>query len=67
MDLGREAVLQIFAQASSYVCGRRVRVDLDGHMLDGVTDGLDEFGFLRIRKEDGTRTTVYAGSIRPLD
>ena len=65
--LGREAVLRLFSQASSYVSGRRVRVDLDGPVICGVTDGLDEFGFLRIRKEDGTRETVYAGSVRPVD
>ncbi len=59
--------LRLFAQTSSYVSSRRVRVDLDGPMLEGVTDGLDENGFLRIRKEDGTHETVYAGSVRALD
>ena len=67
MQPGREGILRLFAQASSYVSGRRVCVDLDGSMLEGVTDGLDEFGFLRIRKVDGTRETVYAGSVRPAD
>ena len=59
--------LRLFAQTSSYVSGRKVRVDLDGPMLEGVTDGLDENGFLRIRKENGTHETVYAGSVRALD
>ncbi len=59
--------LRLFAQTSSYVSGRRVRVDLDGPILEGVTDGLDENGFLRIRKEDGTHATVFAGSVRALD
>ncbi|MBM3761350.1 MAG: biotin--[acetyl-CoA-carboxylase] ligase [Acidobacteria bacterium] len=65
-QLNREEILRLFAQTSSYVSGRRVRVDLDGSILEGVTDGLDEFGFLRIRKENGARETVYAGSVRPL-
>ena len=65
--LGREPVLRLFAQASSYVSGRRVSVDSDGHMICGVTDGLDEYGFLRIRKDDGRRETVLAGSVRPMD
>jgi BirA family biotin operon repressor/biotin-[acetyl-CoA-carboxylase] ligase len=65
--LQREEVLRLFAQASSYVSGRRVRVDLEGSILEGVTDGMDEFGFLRVRKEDGTRETVYAGSVRSVD
>jgi len=64
-NLGRQPVLTLFTQASSYVSGRRVTVDLDGLMLEGVTDGLDEFGFLKIRKEDGTHATVFAGSVRP--
>ncbi len=67
VKLEREAVLRLFTQASSYVSGRRVSVDADGRMLYGVTDGLDEYGFLRIRKEDGKRETVLAGSVRPMD
>lgn len=65
--ISRQDRLRLFAQTSSYVSGRRVRVDLDGPMLEGVTDGLDENGFLRIRKENGTHETVYAGSVRALD
>jgi len=67
VKLEREAVLRLFTQASSYVSGRRVSVDSDGQMLYGVTDGLDEFGFLRIRKDDGKRETVLAGGVRPID
>ncbi len=67
VKLEREAVLRLFTQGSSYVSGRRVSVDSDGHMLYGVTDGLDEFGFLRIRKDDGKRETVLAGGVRPID
>ncbi len=67
VELRREDVLRLFGQTSSYVSGRKVRVDLDGPILEGVTDGLDEFGFLRIRKADGTRETVYAGGVRPVE
>jgi BirA family biotin operon repressor/biotin-[acetyl-CoA-carboxylase] ligase len=67
VELHREDVLRLFGQTSSYVSGRKVRVDLDGPILEGVTDGLDEFGFLRIRKADGTRETVYAGGVRPAE
>jgi BirA family biotin operon repressor/biotin-[acetyl-CoA-carboxylase] ligase len=66
-NISKRDRLRLFAQTSSYVSGRRVRVDLDGPMLEGVTDGLDENGFLRIRKENGTHETVYAGSVRALD
>lgn len=66
-QLHREEILRLFTQVSSYVSGRRVRVDLDGTVMEGVTDGLDEFGFLLVRKEDGSRETVFAGSVRPLE
>lgn len=55
-------ILRLFAQTSSYVYGRRVHVE--GHGL-GVTDGLDENGFLLLRKDDGTRATIVAGGVRP--
>jgi BirA family biotin operon repressor/biotin-[acetyl-CoA-carboxylase] ligase len=64
---GREPVLRLFAQASSYVTGRRVQVDLDERVITGVTDGLDTFGFLRVRRDDGVRETVLTGSVRPLE
>jgi BirA family biotin operon repressor/biotin-[acetyl-CoA-carboxylase] ligase len=62
---GRESVLRAFAHASSFVRGRRVVVDQNGRDLTGVTDGLDPQGFLLIRKDDGTRTVVLAGGVRP--
>lgn len=58
--------LRLFAQSSSYVQGRAVQVENEGIAVTGITDGLDEAGFLLIRKEDGTREAVYAGSVRPL-
>ncbi len=64
-ERGREAVIRLFMQASSYAVGRRVIVDLDGRTLTGVTAGLDEHGFLLVDKEDGTRETVLAGGVRP--
>jgi BirA family transcriptional regulator, biotin operon repressor / biotin---[acetyl-CoA-carboxylase] ligase len=55
---GREAIVRLFGQASSYVSGRRVQVDLDGRTIKGITAGLDEFGFGRVE-------TVLAGGVRP--
>lgn len=62
---GREQVLRLFSQASSYVAGRRVRVDQDGATLAGVTDGLDPSGFLLLRQDNGTRAVIMAGGVRP--
>ncbi len=64
-EQGREAIIRLFGQASSYVSGRRVLVDLDGRTIKGITAGLDEFGFLRVQKEDGHIETVLAGGVRP--
>lgn len=62
---GREPVLAMFTRASSYVKGKRVKVEIGGEEIEGVTDGLDDAGFLRVLRPDGTRTTILAGGVRP--
>ncbi len=54
-----------FEDASSYARGRRVRVEEDAG-YEGVTDGLDERGFLRVKTATGTRI-VLSGGVRPSD
>ena len=49
---------------STYAVGKVVHVDEEGG-YDGVTDGLDPRGFLRVRTEQGLRM-VISGSVRPL-
>lgn len=55
-----EQILDLFTQASSYVCGRRVVVN----EISGVTAGLDSSGFLKVRQDDGTVTLIVAGGVR---
>jgi BirA family biotin operon repressor/biotin-[acetyl-CoA-carboxylase] ligase len=62
---GAEAILRLFAKASSYAEGRRVRVEQDGATIEGVTCGLDAAGFLLVRGDDGKETTILAGGVRP--
>ena len=62
MHSGKDAVLRAFTRASSYVRGRRVIVD---ESAKGTTDGLDPQGFLILRRDDGRRTLILAGGIRP--
>jgi BirA family transcriptional regulator, biotin operon repressor / biotin---[acetyl-CoA-carboxylase] ligase len=62
---GRESVLRAFSQASSYVRGRRVAVEQGGVEITGVTDGLDPQGFLVLRQDNGKRTLILAGGVRP--
>lgn len=65
MRSGRDPVLRAFTQASSYVRGRRIIVEQNGDDIVGVTDGLDPQGFLILRRDDGRRTLVIAGGVRP--
>jgi len=66
----RDSVLRRFAENSSYVHGRRVRIE-DSHgvtrgvVFEGVTEGLDAAGFLRVRTAEGLRT-VLSGTVRAL-
>jgi BirA family biotin operon repressor/biotin-[acetyl-CoA-carboxylase] ligase len=62
---GREAVIETFARASSYVSGRRVCVDQDGSQLRGTTAGLNASGFLILRGDDGNNSLIVAGGVRP--
>jgi BirA family biotin operon repressor/biotin-[acetyl-CoA-carboxylase] ligase len=60
----RNEVRLRFEQSSSSARGRRVRVEEDGG-YEGVAEGLDERGFLRVRTEAGVRT-VLSGGVREI-
>jgi BirA family transcriptional regulator, biotin operon repressor / biotin---[acetyl-CoA-carboxylase] ligase len=62
--LDSDSVLRLFARASSYAFGRRVRVEQPGGTIEGTTAGLDPAGFLIVRKDDGTSTLILAGGVR---
>jgi len=62
---GREPILAMFSRVSSYVTGRRVCVDQDGSMLLGTTAGLNDSGFLMLRRDDGSNHLIVAGGVRP--
>ena len=57
-------LLDRFSRSSGWVFGKRVSVD-EGGGYTGVTDGLDEAGFLRVRCDDTTIRTVLSGGVRP--
>jgi BirA family transcriptional regulator, biotin operon repressor / biotin---[acetyl-CoA-carboxylase] ligase len=65
-QLPAEETLRQFAEASSYVSGRRVRAEAAGKFVEGVTCGLDPAGFLRVREDNGTEITILAGGVRLL-
>src|SRR5437588_2733309 len=58
----REAILRRFEESSLTVRGERVSIE-ENRGLAGVTEGLDERGFLRVRTAHGLRTVV-SGTVR---
>jgi BirA family transcriptional regulator, biotin operon repressor / biotin---[acetyl-CoA-carboxylase] ligase len=62
----RLSILKRFEESSSSVHGRRVRVADNGDEnsgVAGVTEGLDDRGFLKVRTADGLQT-VLSGTVR---
>ena len=55
-------LLRRFEERSSSASGRRVRVEENGG-FEGVTEGLDSRGFLRVRTSEGLRT-VYSATVK---
>jgi BirA family biotin operon repressor/biotin-[acetyl-CoA-carboxylase] ligase len=62
---GSNSLLRRLEAASSYIRGKPVHVDEAGG-YDGITDGLDARGFLRVRTANGIRT-VLSGGVRELE
>jgi len=64
---GKDTILGMFVQRSSYARNKRVRVDQGAGILEGTTAGLSPSGFLIVRKDDGSERLVLAGGVRPAD
>jgi len=58
-----ESILRRFAENSSWVRGRQVRIEESGTNFEGVTEGLDPRGFLQVRTASGLQT-VLSGTVR---
>jgi len=63
---GKDKILAMFSQRSSYARNKRVKVEQGASILEGTTAGLDPSGFLMIRRDDGTEELVLAGGVRPV-
>jgi BirA family biotin operon repressor/biotin-[acetyl-CoA-carboxylase] ligase len=59
----RSSILQRFAQQSSWVFGKKVRIEENGSAFEGTTEGLDPRGFLQVRTLHGLQT-VLSGTVR---
>jgi BirA family biotin operon repressor/biotin-[acetyl-CoA-carboxylase] ligase len=62
---GVESILRAFTAASSYVLHRRIHYEGSDGFDHGITAGLDENGFLRVKDDSGLIHTIYTGSVRP--
>jgi BirA family transcriptional regulator, biotin operon repressor / biotin---[acetyl-CoA-carboxylase] ligase len=59
----RRSILRRFAQQSSWVQGKQVRIEENGSKIEGTTEGLDERGFLQVRTTQGLQT-ILSGTVR---
>ena len=59
----RRRILRRFAEHSSWVNGKAVRIEENGSSLEGITEGLDDRGFLRVRTPHGVQP-VLSGTVR---
>ncbi len=59
----RESILRRFAENSSWVRGKSVRIEENGSSFEGITEGLDARGFLQVRAAQGLQT-VLSGTVR---
>jgi len=65
-DDGPANIIDEWRKRSSYFSGKPVRVVLENESLEGITDGLEPNGALRVRRKDGTLTIVQAGDVEQL-
>ena len=59
----RQSILRRFAENSSWVRGKEVRIEENGADFEGTTEGLDDRGFLQVRTPSGLQT-VLSGTVR---
>lgn len=59
-------LLDEWARRSSFYSGKHVRIKLAGSEVEGVTDGLEDDGSLRVKQENGEVTIVTAGDVKSL-
>lgn len=59
----REMILRRFAENSSWLQGKKIRIEENGSAFEGTTEGLDPRGFLQVRTGHGLRV-VLGGTVR---
>lgn len=59
----RASILQRFTENSSWVSGKKIRIEENGAAFEGTTEGLDPRGFLQVRTAHGLQI-VLSGTVR---
>ncbi len=65
-DHGGTKIIDHWRNRSSYFSGKNVRVTLGHELIDGVTDGLEENGALRVKTVEGSVKIIQAGDVERL-
>ena len=63
---GPAEIVRHWRQRSTYSSGKRVRVTTANGSFDGVTDGLEKNGSLRLKTADGSVVAIQAGDVQQL-
>ncbi len=63
---GHAAIIDEWRRRSSYYGDKRVRVTLTDDAIEGITDGLEANGALRVKLADGSVEIVQAGDVERL-
>lgn len=63
---GPDQIIQNWRSRSTYFVGKSVRVATPDGILEGVTDGLESNGALRVKTADGSVNIVQAGDVERL-
>ncbi len=60
---GAHKIVDEWRKRSTYFSGKKVRVSLENGMLEGMTEGLEENGALRLRLSDGEVELIQSGDV----
>jgi len=63
---GARQILRNWQQRSTYFSGKSVRAKLPDGTVEGITDGLEENGSLRVKTSDGSVRIIQAGDVERL-
>lgn len=61
---GPSEIIEEWRKRSTYFSGKQVRVTMENTTIEGITDGLQENGALRVRQTGGSIAIIQAGDVQ---